>query len=217
MQFALCSNVRTPPSPGLRGNCPLCGAALLAKCGELVTWHWSHFADPDCDPWSEGESAWHAEWKTAAPPGRREVVMPPHRADVVAGDGTVCEIQRAGISAAEIREREAFYAAAGSRPHGLPAMRWIFDASDKEYEWNPLQDGEDEPFRWKIHRRAPWPTIGACRMRVMLDFGDMGVLSCEQINASGTYAWGYLYPRETIRRWIAGPGYDPSSSAPSVL
>ena len=63
---------------------------------------------------------WHLGWQRAVPPGRREVVMGPHRADLVTASGGVVEIQHSPISADVITEREEFY---GDR------MAWIFDAT----------------------------------------------------------------------------------------
>ena len=62
---------------------------------------------------------WHLGWQRAVPPERREVVMGPHRADIVTASGGVVEIQHSPISVDVITEREEFY---GDR------MAWIFDA-----------------------------------------------------------------------------------------
>lgn len=100
---------RQPQATGERGVCPCCKAEVIAKCGTLVVQHWAHRA-VDCDPWSEPESEWHQFWKAAvAPPERREVVIGSHRADAVLESGIVVEVQRSPISAAEIKEREAYY------------------------------------------------------------------------------------------------------------
>ena len=72
---------------------------------------------------AEPMSAWHLSWQAHAPADRREVVIGAHRADVVAPDGSVVEIQHSAIGTDEIREREAFYAFFG-------AMTWIFDARE---------------------------------------------------------------------------------------
>lgn len=197
---------------GERGTCPLCHGEVRGAKGQIVSPYWSHLSTADCDHWSEGETDWHAQWKTAAPMDRREVIRGPHVADVIAGDGVVCEIQHSSISLTDVEERERFYG----------DMRWIFDARDKRFEWEPpptpreSRRNWDEPLRWRIHRRDRWPTIGRCRKRVMLDFGDQ-VMSCEWINATGSAASGLLYPPSTIRRWIAGPGYPQGWSVPAEM
>lgn len=178
---------------GQRGVCPACDAEVVARVGEINVPHWAHLAgENDCDPWAEGESPWHSWWKTAVPMSRREMVIGPHRADAVASDGTVCELQHSPIAVETIAERELFYG----------DMRWIFDARDKEFEFEERGHGFAA---WRKHR---WPAIGACRRRVMLDFGeDVGVLSCEKINETGSYVWGRLYRHHLIRMWLAGSQY----------
>lgn len=108
--------------PGMTATCPSCGAGLVAKCGQLVQWHWAHRAD-DCDTWYEPMSAWHRQWQERAPVESREVVMSrgdqTHRADVVLPSGFVLELQASPIGADEIRAREAFYG----------KMLWLFNAA----------------------------------------------------------------------------------------
>ena len=63
---------------------------------------------------------WHLGWQRAVPPERREVVMGPHRADIVTASGGVVEIQHSPVSPDVIAAREAFYG---------DQMAWIFDAT----------------------------------------------------------------------------------------
>lgn len=122
MELALVNGARRRPSPGWRGRCPQCGAEVLAKCGEQKTWHWAH-KSADCDPWSEGESAWHQGWKSYFPEDWREVTMGDHRADVLTPLGVI-ELQNSPITPATIREREAFYG----------RMIWIVNAERWDLE-----------------------------------------------------------------------------------
>lgn len=92
---------------------------MMAKCGEIMVHHWAHQAEIDCDPWFEHETEWHRAWKALVPTERTEVPMGPHRADIVAAKGWVCELQHSSISPEEIAEREAFY----------KRMAWVLDAS----------------------------------------------------------------------------------------
>jgi hypothetical protein len=110
-------------TPGTVATCPGCDDKLIPKCGEIVVWHWSHHAHPDCDAWFEPESEWHHAWKRHFPPEQVEVVIGPHRADAVA-NSTVIEFQHSLISTREIREREDFYV------DTIGAMVWIFDAKE---------------------------------------------------------------------------------------
>lgn len=108
---------------GARSLCPACVKPVVAKCGPIVPWHWSHLADEDCDHWSEPETRWHRDWKSAAPPERREVIVENHRADIVSARGYVVEVQHSTISYDEINERDRFY---GERFRGV---YWILDAT----------------------------------------------------------------------------------------
>lgn len=94
--------------------CPTCDEALIAKCGSIVTWHWAHHAQPDCDTWHRGETQWHLDWKARYADAGYAVELPctlngeRHRADVVTSRA-VLELQGGSLSAVEIRRREAFY------------------------------------------------------------------------------------------------------------
>lgn len=129
MIFAFVAGDRVAASPDVKGEtatCPLCGSRVIAKCGQIKAWHWAHESMADCDPWSEGETEWHLEWKMlfqamgefSGPSVEIEKTIGNHRADIVV-DGCVVELQHSPISTEEVHERENFY---GSR------MCWIVDA-----------------------------------------------------------------------------------------
>ena len=134
-----------------RATCPCCDDEVIAKTGEFVTWHWAHRASADCDPWAEGETDWHLDWKrTARTEGARlEVPMhdpasgAKHRADIVMPDGTVIEVQHSRLPPAELREREDFYARRGG-------IRWIFDSPALGWMGDPRDRSEG------AYERAPW-------------------------------------------------------------
>ena len=42
MQFALIEGKRCAPTKGAAATCPGCGADMIARCGEVKTWHWAH-------------------------------------------------------------------------------------------------------------------------------------------------------------------------------
>ena len=123
MMYADTAEGRVEAAPGLTGTCPSCGYPCRPKCGQLVIWHWAHHACADCDPWAEPMTEWHLGWQRAVPPERREVVMAPHRADIVTPSGGVVEIQHSPIPPGMIGEREAFYG---------DQMAWIFDATQAD-------------------------------------------------------------------------------------
>lgn len=109
---------RIRATPKARASCPACQAAVRAKCGAVTSWHWAHVAGADCDTFSEPMTAWHREWQETVPEDCREVVLGPHRADILAPLGVVVELQHSTISVEDIEKREAFY----------DRMIWVFDA-----------------------------------------------------------------------------------------
>lgn len=115
MQIAEVGGVRLLPSPGLKGQCPLCGRSALAKCGDINRWHWSHAGRRHCDPWQENEGPWHRTWKSLFPLEMQEIVhydeatTEKHIADIKRSDGWVIELQNSPMSIQEMESRESFY------------------------------------------------------------------------------------------------------------
>jgi competence protein CoiA len=123
MQFANVDGRRELPTPKLKGTCPLCGDAVLAKCGTKKVWHWAHAGRLHCDPWWENETEWHRAWKGCFPANQREIVRfdakgEKHVADVLTAGGVVLEFQNSAMSATEMAARESFYG----------EMYWIVNA-----------------------------------------------------------------------------------------
>ena len=197
---------RMEAAPGLVGACPSCGGPVRPKCGHVVVRHWAHHARDDCDPWSEPMTEWHWRWQQVVPPDRREVVMGPHRADIVTASGGVVEVQHSAISAEVIAAREAFY---GER------MAWIFDATDaftcgritveqREAEWDAVT--------WLNPRRS----VEMCKRPVLLDLGNGTVLLLKRrpdLRAqhgdvvdgwpSTDLRWCRLITRDSVESWLA--------------
>lgn len=146
--------------PGTVGTCSLCKSAVKAKCGKIVSWHWAHEAREDCDAWSEPMTQWHLDWQETRPSEFREVVMGNHRADLVAADGTVVELQHSSIAPDEISDREAHYG----------RMIWIFDIRDAfdQGRFCPRFRETHWTFRW-LHPRK---TVATCTKSVFLDIGE---------------------------------------------
>lgn len=119
MQFAVTSDgQRVEAARGVQAFCPVCGEALIARCGDVRVHHWAHLVDRDCDAWFEPETEWHRNWKARFPTDRVEVAMGEHRADAVTAKGLVVELQNSPISVQEIAAREQFYG----------CMIWIVNA-----------------------------------------------------------------------------------------
>jgi len=155
MRYALVDGIRTSAAPGLRGICPGCRGEVIAKCGQIARWHWSHVS-AECDSWGDGESDWHIGWKDRFPPELQEVFMGEHRADIKGACG-VLEVQASPISTETIREREEFYG----------EMAWMLKGEDFMQNFNIYYTGgHDYRFTW-IRPRLSWQFSGR---RIYIDF-----------------------------------------------
>ncbi len=175
-----------PKRSGQRAICPACRAPVVARCGRLNCWHWSHLGKVDCDPWAEPISDWHLQWQQHIQTlgGQTEVVMTrdgqTHRADAVL-NGRVIEFQHSSISVAEILAREAFYG----------DMVWMFDvraAYEADRFLLRLRKGH-ETFRWKHPQRS----IVLASKPAFFDLGGGKVLRLRKMYRSTPCAgWGNL-------------------------
>lgn len=163
--------------------CPICGQAVQAKCGSINIWHWAHISVIDCDPWAEGESRWHADWKLAFPRECREVVIGPHRADI-ALEHAVIELQSSSISPEEIRERESFYR----------NLHWIVKADGwLNFDLRP-RDGF-QSFRWKSPRKCWWSS----RRPILLDLDGTMLFWVKKLYPNlPCGGWGRLVSRNDV-------------------
>ena len=145
MQLAIVDDQRVEAFPGGRGECPICGSEMIAKCGPRVMHHWAHDRPKDCDPWWENETPWHREWKNQYPLECREVSHTAddgeiHRADIKTPTGIVIEVQHSTMTDAERQSREEFYG----------NMVWVLDGSpfQKNFDiYHGLPDPESEVAR----------------------------------------------------------------------
>jgi competence protein CoiA len=151
MKFALVSDLRVEASPKAVGTCHGCGMPTVAKCGQMVLWHWAHKAGMHCDRWWEPETVWHRAWKDRFPLDWQEVVIENpatgerHIADVRTPSGLVIEMQRWTIDPGEVDAREAFY----------QKIVWVVDGTKNEsdpFNFSNMRSGRDEDgvvaFRW---------------------------------------------------------------------
>jgi hypothetical protein len=116
--------------------------------------------------------------------------MKPHRADIVATDGTIVELQHSSINVDTIREREAFYG----------DMVWIFDARAAFAERRLSFTKRDGfwTFRWKHPRKA----IAACTKPVYLDI-DGAVFRLKKIHPEAPCGgWGQIGDAKDIIEWM---------------
>ena len=167
--YANQSGERVAATPAQKASCPSCDGNVISKCGDIKIWHWAHEVS-DCDPWSEGETLWHREWKERFPEDCREVTMHHyihghgekgfgvlgqencHRADIKT-DTHVVEFQHSSISGDEIRERETFYHLCKGYE-----MAWVIDVLEyhENIELRYRYSNKTASFRWKWPRKSWW-------------------------------------------------------------
>jgi len=176
-RLALIDGVRTAPAPKLRGQCPLCGDDVIAKCGVVKAWHWSHKARLACDPWWENETEWHRAWKNYFPVDWQEVVLfdettgEKHIADVRTSHSLVIEFQHSVLPPSELKAREAFYR----------NMIWIVDGTrgelDKDYfnlsrTGSPIADNPIAYGLWWLGKSRLFANWSGAATHVYIDFGE---------------------------------------------
>ena len=153
MKYALVHDQRSEAEPGLSGLCPVCGAAMVAKCGEVRVWHWAHRGKRQCDRWWETETDWHRNWKDRFPGEWQEVIQTAengekHIADVKTGQDWVIEFQHSHIKPEERRSREAFYG----------DMVWVVDGLRRKRDFKQFMEAveygiriSNQPLIVKVH------------------------------------------------------------------
>lgn len=179
MRYALVNGERKEAQKGFHGNCICCESSVIAKCGVVRVAHWAHRGM--CDPWWEGETEWHRNWKDQFPKEWQESIHyadngEKHIADVKTDQGLVIEFQHSHISNEERQSREIFYA----------TMIWIVDGTrrklDKKrfaelWEWS-MNAGENVELRElndiniEVSLCALMRDWGNSKTIVFFDFGE---------------------------------------------
>lgn len=136
MHFAIVEGQRSEPSPGIKGSCPFCGAAMIAKCGNQRLHHWAHQGERVCDSWWERETEWHRTWKNRFLKSWQENVRHDHLgekhiADVLTPHGLVIEFQHSHIRSDERLAREKYYG----------NMIWVVDGTRLKRDLPRFVDG----------------------------------------------------------------------------
>lgn len=183
-------------TPRATGSCPSCGESLRAKCGEIVIWHWAHVNDSGCAAEHEPETDWHRKWKSEFPKECVEVPIGEHRADVLSPRKIVIEFQHSGISAAQIRAREAEYG----------DMVWVLDGREAFLN-NQIQLFENSPYL-KI-RTSRWrTTLKEFRKPVFIDIdGYVDMVHVRDFSQRKQTYWERKH-REEQMHWGYGGSYE---------
>lgn len=182
MKYALANGIRREAQPGISGECAGCGSSMVAKCGEVKIWHWSHKGTRTCDPWWENETEWHRSWKQHFPESWQEIVHTSdsgerHIADVKTEQGWVLEFQYSHIKPEERRSRNYFY----------QKIVWVVNGSRKKLAHKQFLKGLDEghsigtnpPIRAiYIGLCAPIKEWSGSSVPVFFDFGEDDRLWC---------------------------------------
>lgn len=211
MQYALVDNQRREAFPSGKGACPMCGAAMLAKCGARIIHHWAHAGRKNCDPWWENETDWHRQWKGLFPEDCRELshTAPDgeiHRADIKTPTGIVIEVQHSSITDTERLSRESFYR----------NLVWVVDGSGFRGNfdiYHSLPDPTSELAKDLVWIKATRPMRGAAagiflrlsenpqETRATLRFGRVRGLDeiIEDVNRAyrGHHQYDWIRPRRT--------------------
>lgn len=114
MKYAELNGERVMPSPKTKALCQFCGSEVVAKCGKIRIWHWSHKTVKHCDHWWEPETVWHRNWKDQFPTawqekGRRDESGELHIADVLTPNELALEFQHSHIDRDEVEKRTHFH------------------------------------------------------------------------------------------------------------
>ena len=146
MKYALSNGHRCEATPSAKGTCQCCGGDMVAKCGTLKVWHWSHKVKRLCDHWWEPETEWHRAWKDQFPAEWQEVLEfasdgEKHVADIKTPEGFVVEFQHSAIKHEEKLARERFY----------NNMVWVVDGRRTKNDYPRFDTSESGWVNWPIH------------------------------------------------------------------
>jgi hypothetical protein len=147
MKFGLVNGVKSEAIKGVRGTCPLCGAELIAKCGDVKMNHWAHKGKLVCDVWWENETEWHRAWKNNFPIEWQEIIHfdektgEKHIADTKTTEGWVLEFQHSPIKTEEIQSRNTFY----------KKIIWVVDGLRRERDRKQLDKTYEHGFTFETN------------------------------------------------------------------
>ena len=191
--------------PGATALCEGCVGELIAKCGEINTWHWAHKNTTLCVGGTK-QSQWHLDWKAkfmeCDRERRQENKDGKLRIADVRGSGHVYEFQTILPDCEEIRARQKFWIDLGF------TFVWVFK-SDGKLLAKKLEDGVYRVwyFSKKMEDAAlPFylddPSSGFC----------LRVDSFDRVGKTIAEVRGHFMDRNSPDMWIGKPNkdfYDP--------
>uniref|UniRef100_A0A6M3Y5I1 Putative competence protein CoiA-like family protein n=1 Tax=viral metagenome TaxID=1070528 RepID=A0A6M3Y5I1_9ZZZZ len=184
-------------TPQAIGICPSCNQSLIAKCGHINIWHWSHRTkEPLCN--YQPETEWHMQWKqTALNCGNDiEVRIGNHITDILNNNNNrLIELQNSSINVGDIIDRcEVF------KHYGF-MVDWIFNRiskyeneqlyfTRKEKYWTFKQKWQKKLLRFLFNDDL-YPKYG----RVWFDIGESHPLFLIRKLYSSGGGWGKFAAR----------------------
>jgi hypothetical protein len=201
MKFALFEEERIEATPGAKGDCPGCGAEMVARCGTQRVWHWAHRGRRHCDHWWENETQWHRDWKNHFPVDWQEITARDehgelHIADIKTDKGLVVEFQHSFLNREEAQKRTQFH----------NPMFWVVDATRRATDMpnfiealkyarhHPTPDGiVYEVNLLAVRLLKEWVTVGVI---VAFDFRTDDVWVLRRVR--GNWVFGFFYPKSKL-------------------
>jgi len=188
MRFAMYLNRKSGPEySGQKGSCLDCGLDVVAKCGEVNVWHWSHFVNnlnPEKCRYSknyENESKWHLDWKFEFPEKLNEVPIIKNGIKKIADvskNGKVIEFQNSDIDIDEINLRENHYG----------DMIWVLNGLERGRFY--INDkGRYHSFSWKNRAKH----FDFMKKPICVDIGNK-VFYVKK--SHGINGWGYVFEKQ---------------------
>ena len=221
MKYAQVDGRRQEARPNLTGECPGCGRAVIARCGEVRIPHWAHKGRVICDPWWENETAWHRAWKDQFPAHWQEVVHVAgdgerHIADVKTSSGWVIEFQHSFIRPEERRSRNAFYR----------KLIWVVDGTRRTRDKAQLITAWNQGAHVGRNARLRKAAVDSCALLrewathggpVFFDFGDADALWW--LVGRGNSGWAYLqmFSRTQFVNCLRGPASESARAFEAFL
>lgn len=184
MQFAIDQyGNKIKPLPKSIGKCQECNGTIIAKCGLIKIWHWSHAINDNCDYANKSETLWHLAWKSLFRDEHTEIKLESGKiADVKLFNNIIVEFQNSRLSAEKINEYEI----------ARPNMIWVFngDVFCENLSISKINNNAYK-FTWKWHPS----TLKHCTHPIFLDLDGNSKKIFYIKKMHGKHGWGYLYSR----------------------